>query len=95
VEAAYQSCEQQKHIECQKTEIMSWWDEKRCEKLRQPKSAVHRPAEPYGQRINVTTVTALGHSRTDAPSNFKRGIAGTLLAVSGNGSLMDARKGTL
>jgi hypothetical protein len=53
---AYQSCEQQKQIKCQKTGITSWWDDAGYPKKSEPKTA---PAKvcgpPPGRTVRSTT----------------------------------------
>lgn len=61
----------------------------------QQRPAVHPLVEQCAQHTNAITVTAREHLKTDVRSDFRRRIAMTRLAASGNGRLMAARDGAL
>jgi hypothetical protein len=70
VEAAYQSCEQQKHIECQKTEIMSWWDDAGYGKETVRKTA---PAKVCGPPPGRTVRSTYQCNNGDCTRTFENG----------------------
>lgn len=70
VDAAYQYCEQQNYVECQKTEITSWWDEAGYRKKTVPTVA---PTKVCGPPPGRTVRSTYQCNNGDCTRTFENG----------------------